>query len=336
MILPEAISLPVQNSTASEEAVANLAASEYSLSRPIDCRFWRKGMADAYRLRSAGRDFFLKIYPANRCSERDIQEEVRLLRHLLRDEIGVCEPLASANGQFVLRVAAPEEFRSAVLYRAAEGVESSTEVHRRLLGRMVARMHQSADRLDPPYQRDSLELEHVLDDNLRAIRSLMAHRLNDFDLISGIASYARNLVESSLQATSPEHGVCHGDLHGGDVLHSADGTPVIFDFGSSGTGWRALDIGVFGGSPDWMDTSPDAELARQREVGEFLNGYASIRDLTTGETAVLHLDFAVHHIYLMGVVLRYWTGRDGWHWATDQFIDWHMKWFRNWNKHRAM
>jgi Ser/Thr protein kinase RdoA (MazF antagonist) len=336
MGLPRSKQIAVQNSTASEEAVANLAATEYPFPHAVECRFWRKGMADTYRLRSAGKEFYLKVHMAGRCSEEDVQEEVRLLQHLLRGEIGVCEPLASLKGQYVLPVAAPEGYRFAVLYRAAQGVEGSTELHRRSLGRMVARMHESADRLDPPYRRDALELEHVLDDNLAAIRQLMAHRESDFELIDGIASHARAVVESSLHPKPPEHGVCHGDLHGGDVLYSPDGRPVIFDFESSGTGWRALDLAVFGGSPDWMDTSQGAEQQRRREVGEFLDGYTSVRSLSKGEADVLGLDFAVHHIFLMGAVLRYWTGRDGWHWANDGFIDWHMKWYRNWCQHHGM
>ena len=293
-------------------------------------------MADTYRVRSGGRYHFFKVHRAGRRSRRDVEEEVRLLQHLLREGIGVCEPVAAADGACVVTIPAPEGDRFAVLYRAVEGVEGTTDVHRRALGEMVARMHRSADRLDPPYQRDCLELEHVLDDNLEAIARLMVNRGADLELITRIASHARSLITSSLTPRSPEHGVCHGDLHGGDVLYSAEGRPVIFDFESSGTGWRALDIAVFGGSTDWMDIRDQSQALRQREVGEFLEGYTSVRALTKGEEAVLRLDSAVHHIFLMGLVLRYWTARDGWHWANDDFVDWHMKWFRHWAQHHAL
>jgi Ser/Thr protein kinase RdoA (MazF antagonist) len=277
--------------------------------------------------------FFFKIYFKSRRSRKDVQEEVRLLLHLLADGIGVCEPIGSVKDKYVLSISAPEGERSAVLYRAVEGAEESTERHRRALGRMVAQMHQSADTLDPPYARDDFELEHVLDDNLAAIGRLMTHRADDFQLIRSIAEYARELVLNSLAPQSPEHGPCHGDLFGGDVLYSPSGEPVIFDFESSGTGWRALDIAIYGGSTDWMDTTEEGELRRKREVGQFLEGYGSVRQLTEGEIRVLSLDSAVHHIFLMGIVLRFWTDRDGWYWANDEFINWHMKWFRHWECH---
>ena len=324
------MAFPAQDSTPSEEAIADLIACKYPLPRPDGCLFWRKGMADTYRVLSGGRNYFFKVNRAKRRSLQDVQEEVRLLQHLLRDEVGVCEPVPSVDGGCVLSIPAPEGERFAVLYRAAEGVEVATAVHRRALGTMVARMHQSADQLNPPYRRGFLELEHVLDDNVEAIDGVMGRRRDDFQLIARIASHARAVINSCLAQQAPEHGVCHGDLHGGDVLLSPAGRPVIFDFESSGTGWRALDLAVFGGSLDWMDTSPEGHLRRQREIGEFLEGYTSVRTLTKGEMEVLRLDSAVHHIFLMGVVLRYWTTRDGWHWANEDFIEWHMKWFRHW------
>jgi Ser/Thr protein kinase RdoA (MazF antagonist) len=287
-------------------------------------------MSDAYRIEAGGQLFFLKVSMAARRSRHDVDEEVRLLLHLARGGVGVSTPVALVDGQYVIALSAPEGERYAVLYEAARGTEGTTDLHRRELGRMVARMHQVADGLEPPYDRDCLELEHLLDDNLAPIAVLMAHRPEDYAIIARIAKHVKDVVTALLPRRSPEHGVCHGDLHGGDVLYSPDGVPVLFDFESSGTGWRALDIAVFQGSSDWMDTSQEADARRQREVAQFLEGYTSIRELSSGELEVLKLGPAEHHIFLMGLVLRYWRIRDGWHWADDGFIDWHMRWFRHW------
>ncbi len=200
---------------------------------------------------------------------------------------------------------------------------------------MGARMHQCADSLAPPYGRACYELEELLDANLTAIGAIMAHRPEDYAIIVRIAEVVKDVVSSALPRRTPEHGVCHGDLHGGDALHSPDGTPVLFDFDSSGLGWRALDIATFEGTSDWMDISPEAGIRRQREVAQFLEGYASVRELSNGELEVLKLGSAVRHISLMGLVLRYWSIRNGWHWANDGFIDWHMMWFRHWITNHA-
>lgn len=321
---------PVQSSTLRASALAEWVSREYALPRVPVCMFWRKGMTDAYRIEAGEQLFFLKVPMAARRSRKDVEEEVRLLLHLVEGGVRVAAPVPTVDGRYVSAFAAPEGERYAVLYEGVRGVAGSTALHRRELGRMLARLHRRADSLDPPYARDHFELETVLDDSLAAIQPLMAHRAEEYAVIARIANHAKERVTSLLPRRHPEHGACHGDLFGGDVLYGPDGVPVIFDFDSSGCGWRALDIAIFQGSSDWMDTSREADARRAREVGEFLEGYTSVRALSSGEWAVLGLDGAVHHIFLMGLVLRFASLREGWHWANDGFIDWHMMWFRHW------
>jgi Ser/Thr protein kinase RdoA (MazF antagonist) len=320
---------PVQGSTLSAPAVAELVRREYGLADVTGCLFWRKGMADAYRIDAGAGRFFLKVYPAARIPRADVTEEVRLLLHLAGGGVSVSVPIQRACGDHVLPITAPEGERCAVLFPAAEGSEEGSALHRRALGRMVARLHQRADSLEPAYARGHQETERLIGDNLSAIERLMSSRPDDFSLVSRIALRAKDLV-SRLPRKAPEHGACHGDLHGGDVRYSPSGEPTLFDFGSSGSGWRALDVGVFEGIVDWMDISTEGTERRKRETGEFLEGYTSVRTLSSAECDVIGIGTAVRHLSLMGIVLRYWTDRDGWHWADDRFIDWHMKWFRHW------
>jgi len=321
---------PVQNSTLSADALAELLRREYALHSTPVCTFWRKGMADAYRIKAGEQFLFLKVFMASRRSRHDVEEEVRLLLHLARGGVSVSAPVASTTGKHVLSLSAPEGERYVVVYEGVQGVEGTTDQHRRELGRMVARVHQCADSLAPPYDRDYYELEELLDANLTAIGAIMAHRPDDYAIIVRIAEFVKDVVSRTLPQRTPEHGVCHGDLHGGDALYSPDGSPTLFDFDSSGLGWRALDIATFEGTSDWMDISAEADIRRQHEVAQLLEGYTSVRELSSGELEVMKLGSAVRHISLMGLVLRYWSNHNGWHWADDGFIDWHMTWFRHW------
>ena len=323
---------PVQNSTLSTDALAERVLKRYHLSGQAVCRFFRKGICDTYRIEAGGAEYYLKVYRFGRRMRRDVTEEVRLLNYLDRHGISVARPVMRKDGLYVSRLAAPEGLRYAVLFEAAHGIEDddAEDCHIKAYGTMVARMHQCADNMCGPYRRDHLDMSHLVDENLVAIAPLMAHRGADLDLIKDIAEHCRKRISQSLPKSKPEYGICHGDLHGGDVRYGENNIPVLFDFDSSGCGWRALDIGVFLASDEWMDTTSEAENRRQSRLAAFLEGYSSIRRLGESELSVIQLGPPVRHIYLMGFVLRYTTVQEGEHWANDHFIDWHMLWFKHW------
>ncbi|WP_407573010.1 phosphotransferase [Deinococcus altitudinis] len=50
--------------------------------------------------------------------------------------------------------------------------------------------------------------------------------------------------KGDLAAHDLSEGICHGDLHGGNV-HVPDGVWTRFDFDCGGRRWRAYDVAVF-------------------------------------------------------------------------------------------
>lgn len=163
----------------------------------------------------------------------------------------------------------------------------------------------------------------------RRYRSAIIRRI-EHRIRGQIGKYCKKKISQSLPKSEPEYGICHGDLHGGDVRYDKNNVPTLFDFDSSGCGWRALDIGVFLASDRWMNITRQAEDRRQRRLAAFLEGYSGIRNLGEHELSAVQLGPPVHHIYLMGFVLRYTTVQNGEHFADDAFINWHMAWFKHW------
>jgi Ser/Thr protein kinase RdoA (MazF antagonist)/predicted nucleotidyltransferase len=323
---------PVQDSTASAEALTKSMLKRYDLPQPVACVFHRKGICDTYRITAGDRGYYLKVYRASRRSRTDVTEEVRLLNHLATGGVSVAEPIMRRDGRYVNQIAAPEGTRYWVLFEAAQGVPDDDGDHVRIksLGEMVGRMHQCADKMPLPYRRCHLDMDHLVNDNLSVIAPMAAHRSNDLTLIRRIAVECQDRISQLLPTAKPEYGICHGDLHGGDVCYDTDNRPTLFDFDSSGEGWRALDIGVHLASDDWMAVTDEADERRRRRMAAFIEGYSSVRELTEGELVALQLGPPIRHIFLMGHVLRYTAIYEGEHWANDEFIDWHMKWFEHW------
>jgi len=327
---------PVQDSTLSGPALAGWLDSTFDLPGPVTCRFHRKGICDTYRADTIDRRYYLKVYRHGRRSQLDVSEEVRLLRHLSSCGVSVARPIARRDGEFAGRLSAPEGDRFAVLYEAAPGTSGDNgDVGRiRAFGEAVGRLHVCADRIKPAYRRAHLDMKHLVHENLAVIEPFMSHRSADVALIHRVANDCEQRVCEILPLSKPEYGICHGDLHGGDVGYDNADQPVLFDFDSSGYGWRALDIGVFLASDAWMDTSTEAEEQRQEKLDVFLAGYESQRVLSDAEREAIQLTPAIRHIFLMGHVLRYTTLTQGSHWADDRFIDWHMAWFNHWATQR--
>ena len=323
---------PVQDSTLSPEALAASLASGYALPAGTRCSFYKKGICDTYRVIAGERILYLKVYRSRRRSMTEVSEEVRLLLHLNSDGVPVSVPLARADGGYANELDAPEGKRYSVLFSAAEGEldDRGSRDRIRAFGETVGLMHRSCDSFSLPYRRPELDIEHLIDDNMRAIAGIMEHRPADLDLLRGIAEECRQLPLLA-RRTSPEFGICHGDLHGGDVAYDSSDSPTLFDFDSSGCGWRALDIGVFPASMDWMDLSDEKERVRRDRLDTFLDGYTRIRDLSEDELIAIRRTPPIRHIFLMGFVLRYTALWRGDHWANESFIDWHMNWFRGWH-----
>ena len=322
---------PVQNSTLSTMALAADLARLYSFSAPVDCTFFRKGICDTYRVSTAGFAYYLKVYRHGRRTLVDVEEEVRLVRHLFENGISIARPIRKKDDTYITGFCAPEGTRYAVLFEAARGVHDDHGDLAKIaaLGRLVGRMHRVLDSFPLPYRRRDLDLSHLIDDNLDAIGEIMSDRPSDFRTVRSIAA-AIGQLPLFRTTRAPEYGPCHGDLHGGDVAYDRHGNPTLFDFDSSGCGWRAYDIGVFPASVEWMDLSEATVSARERRLASFLESYQESRVLTAEELAVVRASPAIRHIFLMGHVLKHTTITEGSHWANDSFIDWHMKWFRNW------
>ncbi len=291
-------------------------------------------MSDVYKIAADSGAYYLKVYMQVRRTRQDIEEEVDFLNYLRKQNIRVSIPAQKKDGFYLIKLNAPEGVRYAILFHSAKGtwLDSSKMRHCISLGHTVARMHIAADNIKGTYKREPIDLNHLVDKQLMAIKPFMTGRKRDFDFISSIGRDAKEEILKLLKKEKPYYGLCHGDLHSGDSYIDNNGNVTLFDFDSFGYGYRALDIGVFPASYEWMDVSMKAKKARKRKWEAFLKGYQKERILSKNELKAAQLCAPVRHIYLMGVPLKYWSEYDGHHWIDDNYFNWHMDWFKSWQK----
>ena len=74
---------PVQRSLLSEDALAERVLSKYDLPAPLTCRFWHRGINDAYLVQSEGKQWVLRVAPAGWWPPEELAAELDVL-HFLR------------------------------------------------------------------------------------------------------------------------------------------------------------------------------------------------------------------------------------------------------------
>ncbi|MBN2387490.1 MAG: phosphotransferase [Anaerolineales bacterium] len=323
---------PVQHSILNQNALAEWVLSRYSLSEPVQCRFLRGSMSDVYRVDTHDAAYILKIYLHNRHEMRAIASEVDFLNDLLDHDIPVAVPVANNDAAYLNAIDAPEGIRYAVLFEAIEGDEPR-EVnleHSRSFGRLAGRIHTFSDNTAKKYDRRHLNEKYLVEEPLTRIRPYLEHRKRDWEYLRALGSELVAELRTLVTKESPEYGLCHGDLHTGNARFDKDGRLTLFDFDSFGYGWRAIDIGVYHVSYDWLDLSEKTRRAKDRFWEAFVEGYATERSLSRNELAAAQLCLPLRHLELMGLTLQYWSPQIGTSWINDDYFDEQLDWFKEW------
>jgi len=177
-----------------------------------------------------------------------------------------------------------------------------TEDQARLFGRTVAGLHNALDGFSSPYARFKLDLGHLLHEPLRLIEPLYRERpAEEWDYLTGLAGKLEtNLLD--LEQRGLERGVCHGDLHLGNIhFKPENGLTTLLDFDCAGVaGWRAYELAVF----RWASRER-LEKAKTKLVWEaYLDGYTGLRSLGSFDLEAVPLFVALRQFWIMGIYAR--------------------------------
>lgn len=288
---------PITYSILSAEALRAEVAAAYAIDTPLTCELLRRGMNDTSLLTTRDHRYIVRVYRARWRSLPEICYELELLGHLAAKGVSVSMPIADKRGQLVRPLAAPEGTRQLVLFTYAEGKPLSwtDEGHCHLAGRLAAIIHAASDDFVSRHSRSSLDLEHLIDAPLAAIRPYFQHGPDDWAYLEELGGKLRARAEAAAQ-DGLDWGVCHGDLAAQNIHVTKDQAPTVFDFDYCGPGWRAYDLAAGW----WVDA--DRRGAPLRE--SFLKGYTEVRPLAAADLAAVPLFQAINRLSSLGVRAR--------------------------------
>jgi Ser/Thr protein kinase RdoA (MazF antagonist) len=291
---------PVQRSLLSEEALAEQVLCKYDLPAPLTCRFWQRGINDAYLVQAAGEKWVLRVAPAGWWPAEELAAELDVLRFLGARQIRVPQPIAQRDGTYIETLRAPEGVRHAVLFDFCPGRPASSmdEAHARRYGQAIARLHVATDDYPADRARHHFGVEQMVDQPLARARHRFVDHPDDYAYLVELAPALRKAA-NSLPCTAPLYGICHGDVNNGNIHFLPEGDWALVDFEYVGYGWRVMDVATFVSNAEHA-TGRTPGTRRVQEA--FIEGYGSVRALSKADLTVLPEFVVMRTMWLFGVI----------------------------------
>jgi len=313
----------VVHAVLSPAALLEAVARAYSIPGPSACELLKLGLNDTYVLTAPRRRYVLRVYRAGWRSTDEIDYELALLAHLAARGVPVAAAILAEDGSSSLPILAPEGPRRAALFALLPGapLRWGDEASSRLAGRLLGDVHAAADDFQGPPGRVRLDVDHLVDRSLAALRPFLEHRPEDRAYLDELAARLRDRVRAAA-AEGLDWGPCHGDFSAKN-LHLHRGALTVFDFDFCGPGWRAYDL-----------LPARWHAARRGSAGlweAFLRGYRDARPLGDHDVAAVPLFEAVRHVWAMGLrsaeVPYRGSARLG-----SAYLDYRLAAFRRWER----
>ncbi|MDP2788980.1 MAG: phosphotransferase [bacterium] len=204
--------------------------------------------------------FALKLYNPQSRTVADVQWELELIIHLIKNGVPVVKPISGKNG-YVETFVVDGQDRAAVLFEWARGEKPKpTKDTYKLLGKAAAQIHQAATTFTSSLSRHNHKYDatKLIDEQLKRMeKHLIA--AGKWPKMLELGERLKNIVANPVL----DWGICHMDLTLDNVYRDGD-TITVFDFDSAAKCWRALE--------------PHKVLRLSKEYFEaWLEGYRSVR-----------------------------------------------------------
>jgi Ser/Thr protein kinase RdoA (MazF antagonist) len=316
--------LAVTRSILSPQALLAVLEETYSVGSPISCEFLKFASNDTYLLTCADGRYVARVYGVRWRSLPEIEYELDLLRHVAARGVAVSLPVSRKDGGLTCPVAAPEGTRQLALFEFVPGAALSwqNEEHWELAGRWAAQFHAASDDFASRWTRPSLDLEHLIDLPLEAIRPFLTRRPDIRSYLESLAERLRTRLQAGIDA-GLDWGVCHGDFEGKNIQLTEDHKLAVLDFDHCGAGWRMYDFASI-----YMNGKRDQS---NNIWNAFLRGYTEIRKLAAADLSAVPLFPALQHLSALRMFAENAADWGSIH-IGDGNLDYWVKYFRDWEE----
>ena len=151
------------------------------------------------------------------------------------------------------------------------------------------------------------------------IQRIFGHLPQEMQLLTQV-SQTLSMCLSTLSPIDQDYGLCHGDLHTGNV-HFVSSHPTLFDFDCLGYGWRAYDLATFW----WSRLLFEPDEAQQGACWRsFLVGYERERPIQPPTLSLIPAFTLARQLWVMGIHTDTVTAHYGRSWLNGKYVQKHF------------
>lgn len=288
---------PVTNSTLSAIQLGSFLQSKYNLDSNSSCRLLKTGINDSYLIASGDVKYVFRVYSLNWRSEKEIEEEIRLLNLLKGNGMPVSYPIADLDGSYIHEFAAPEGRRYGVMFSFAKGeklLNFPADVHFKV-GRIMAEIHNPTIGLN--LDRVTYSSDVILIESFEHLKKFISVDTDEMGFMISAQKYLLKELKHA-DVSQVRNGVVHMDIWFDNLSIDKDNEITIFDFDFCGNGWLCYDLAYY--ILQINSTEKDENECRLKTEA-FLNGYESVTKITDEEKRLLPILGVSLYFFYLGI-----------------------------------
>jgi len=316
---------PVQKSTLSTSAIQNFVKQHYGFVEPIGCRLYRQTSNDLYLIRTNTKLYVFRVWASHSSNQVVLEEILRIQALLAKQNLQIAKPIQLPLGHYVEEINAPEGKRCAALLSFVTGKAVGRNIaleQSYKIGQFTAKLHLASKSVEksnilPTYDVDLMVLKPIK--TIERLETITSEQIKQLKIISTTLSKRLKKLETS----ESNFGLCHGDIHGMNLIFDGSELSVI-DFDWLSYSWYAWDLAVF----IWWIRGVEKEV----EVKEnFLSGYRSL--YLHADDVIKHFPvfIPIRHLLLTSqIIANFERGMNVGQWVDIAFLNKRLAFIQTW------
>jgi len=296
-----------------ENKLIQLLQTQYELEN-VSLDFLREGGCTTY-LVNGEKKYLLKVI--GNAFKDTAKQSVMITRFLEEKSFPVPKTILTKAGEAIVEVSDDDEASLVLLQEFIEGEEPDLEKSEtaQKVGELVGKLHSLMKNC--PVQLVVRDKQFFIGRYLDFLRQKAYPKITDYEKLG-------ERLWNKVQGLP--YGICHGDLHRGNLLQTKDGQIYFLDFDTVCQAPLMFDVMVMCDMTNYFNLQQeDIEITRT-VYKNFISGYTRHHPLSAEEKLSFYDWVAIRHFQLQATILEV----HGINCIDEKFIDYQLYWLNKW------